>query len=68
MDNNSIILTAGGVLLGLIIGFIIAKVLEKNKASKLIKDEMSAYLKEMEQVIDDQIEKVDIKSPINEAW
>ena len=38
MDNNSIILTAGGVLLGLIIGFIIAKVLEKNKASKLIKD------------------------------
>ena len=38
MDNNSIILIAGGILLGLIIGFIVAKVLEKNKASKLIKD------------------------------
>ena len=32
------ILTAGGILLGLIVGFIIAKVLEKNKASKIIKD------------------------------
>lgn len=38
METNSIILVAGGVLLGLIIGFIIAKVLEKNKASKFIKD------------------------------
>ncbi len=38
MDTNSIIFTAGGVLLGLILGFIIAKALEKNKASKLIKD------------------------------
>ncbi len=49
MDNNSIILTVGGLLLGLIIGFIIAKVLEKNKASKLIKDakrKASSILKE----------------------
>ncbi|MCF7569347.1 ribonuclease Y [Sabulilitoribacter arenilitoris] len=38
MEINSIILTAGGVLLGLILGFIIAKVLEKNKASKLIRE------------------------------
>lgn len=38
MEINSIILTAGGILLGLIIGFIIAKMLEKNKASKLIRD------------------------------
>ena len=38
MDNNSIILIAGGILLGLIVGFIIAKALEKNKASKLIKE------------------------------
>ncbi len=38
MDTNSIILTAGGVLLGLIVGFIIAKTFEKNRASKLIKE------------------------------
>lgn len=38
MEINSIILTVGGILLGLVIGFIIAKVLEKNKASKLIRD------------------------------
>ncbi|WP_034044852.1 ribonuclease Y [Wocania ichthyoenteri] len=38
MEINSIILTAGGILLGLILGFIIAKMLEKNKASKLIRD------------------------------
>jgi len=35
--ENSIILTIGGTLLGIIIGFIIAKVLERNNASKLIK-------------------------------
>ncbi|MFD1615130.1 ribonuclease Y [Gelatiniphilus marinus] len=38
MEINSILLMAGGVLLGLIIGFVIAKMLEKNKASKLIRD------------------------------
>ena len=36
--DNTIILIVGGILLGAIIGFIVAKVLEKNKASKLIRD------------------------------
>ena len=36
--DNSIILIAGGVLLGLVVGFIIAKFIEKGNASKLIKD------------------------------
>lgn len=36
--DNSIILIAGGVILGLVIGFIIAKTLEKNHASKLVKE------------------------------
>ncbi|WP_142785669.1 ribonuclease Y [Changchengzhania lutea] len=47
--NNSIILIAGGVLLGLIIGFIIAKILERNNASKFLKQakkSASAILKE----------------------
>jgi len=35
MDN--LIIIAGGLLLGIIIGYIIAKVLERNNASKLIK-------------------------------
>ncbi|GGD08195.1 ribonuclease Y [Hyunsoonleella pacifica] len=35
--DNSIILIVGGVIVGLIIGFIIAKTMEKNNASKLIK-------------------------------
>lgn len=35
--DNPIILIAGGILLGLLIGFIGAKVMEKNNASKLIK-------------------------------
>ncbi|GAA4952297.1 ribonuclease Y [Algibacter agarivorans] len=35
--DNSIIFAVGGVILGLIIGFIIAKGIEKNNASKLIK-------------------------------
>jgi len=35
--DNSIILIIGGVLLGIIVGFIIAKALERNNASKLIK-------------------------------
>ncbi|WP_242131921.1 ribonuclease Y [Aestuariivivens marinum] len=36
--DNSIILIAGGVLLGLVVGFIIAKTIEKGNASKLIRD------------------------------
>ena len=47
--ENPIILIIGGILLGLIIGFIIAKSLEKNNASKLIKDakrSATAILKE----------------------
>ncbi len=36
--DNSIIFAVGGVLLGLIIGFVISKILEKNNASKLIKE------------------------------
>ncbi|KAB1070727.1 ribonuclease Y [Tamlana haliotis] len=36
--DNSIIFAVGGVILGLVIGFIIAKTLEKNNASKLIKE------------------------------
>lgn len=36
--NNSIIFAVGGVVLGLIIGFIIAKTLEKSNASKLVKE------------------------------
>jgi len=36
--DSAIIFAIGGVILGLIIGFVIAKTLEKNNASKLIKD------------------------------
>ena len=36
--ENSIIFAVGGAILGLVIGFIIAKTLEKNNASKLIKE------------------------------
>ena len=36
--DNSIILIVGGILLGLIAGFFIAKSIEKSNASKLIKD------------------------------
>ncbi|ALJ04232.1 ribonuclease Y [Pseudalgibacter alginicilyticus] len=36
--DNSIILITGGLLLGVIIGYVIAKAMEKNNASKLIKD------------------------------
>ena len=36
--DNSIIFVVGAVILGLIIGFIISKALEKNNASKLIKE------------------------------
>ncbi|MAB49066.1 MULTISPECIES: ribonuclease Y [Winogradskyella] len=36
MDTNTILYIVGGVVLGLIIGYVIAKSLEKGKASKLI--------------------------------
>ena len=36
--DNSIIFAVGGVVLGLIVGFIISKTLEKNNASKLVKE------------------------------
>ena len=36
--DKSIIFAAGGVVLGLIIGFVISKILEKNNASKLVKE------------------------------
>ncbi|TDU40249.1 ribonuclease Y [Gelidibacter sediminis] len=36
--ENTILLIVGGVVLGIILGYIIAKVLEKNNASKLIKN------------------------------
>jgi len=47
MDNTIVIV--GGILLGIIIGFIVAKVLERNNASKVIKSakkSASAILKE----------------------
>ncbi|WP_435139443.1 ribonuclease Y [Formosa sp. A9] len=47
--DNSIILIAGGTLLGVIIGFIIAKTLEKNNASKVI----SGAKSEAEKIIKD---------------
>ncbi|WP_066225718.1 ribonuclease Y [Formosa haliotis] len=47
--ENSIILIAGGALLGVIIGFIIAKTLEKNNASKVLSDARS----EAEKIIKD---------------
>lgn len=38
MDTNTIIMIAGGVVLGIILGYIIAKSLEKSNASKVISD------------------------------
>lgn len=38
MDTNIILMIVGVLVLGLVLGFIIAKSLEKNKASKLIND------------------------------
>ncbi|WP_223033532.1 ribonuclease Y [Hanstruepera marina] len=35
--DNTILIIVGGILLGIIIGFIVAKVLERNNASKLVK-------------------------------
>lgn len=38
METNTILLIVGGIILGLVIGFIVAKSLEKSNASKLIKN------------------------------
>lgn len=38
MDTNTILLIVGGVVLGVILGYIVAKTLEKNNASKLVKN------------------------------
>ena len=38
MDSNTILLIVGGIVLGIVVGYIIAKLLEKNKASKLIRE------------------------------
>jgi len=38
MDTNTILLIVGGIILGLVVGFIVAKSLEKSNASKLIKN------------------------------
>ncbi len=49
METNTILLIVGGIILGLIIGFFIAKTLEKSNASKLIKNakkEASSIIKE----------------------
>ncbi|WP_425075609.1 ribonuclease Y [Psychroserpens sp. S379A] len=49
MEANTILMIVGGVVLGIILGYIIAKSLEKNNASKLIKDaknEANSILKE----------------------
>ncbi len=40
----------------------------KYDASKLIEEEMSSYLKTLESDIDDQIEKVDLLTPVSQAW
>jgi len=37
MDTNTILLIVGGIILGLVIGYIIAKSLEKSNASKIVK-------------------------------
>ncbi|MBO6607300.1 ribonuclease Y [Psychroserpens sp.] len=49
MDTNTIIMIVGAVVLGLVLGYIIAKALEKKNASKMIKDaksEANSILKE----------------------
>ena len=38
MDSNTILLIVGGIVLGIVVGYIVAKYLEKNKASKLIRE------------------------------
>ncbi|MCK0124690.1 ribonuclease Y [Gelidibacter sp. F2691] len=47
--ENTILLIVGGAILGIILGFVIAKTLEKNNASKLIKnaqDESNSIIKQ----------------------
>jgi len=49
METNTILLIVGSIVVGLIIGFIITKTLEKNNASKLVKNaksEAASILKE----------------------
>jgi len=49
MDTNTILMIVGGVVLGIVLGYIIAKALEKNNASKLVKnaeDEAKLILKQ----------------------
>jgi len=49
MEQNTILLIVGDLVLGLILGYILAKILEKNNASKLIKEakgEANAIIKE----------------------
>lgn len=49
MVTNTILLIVGGAVLGIILGYIIAKILEKNNASKIIKtaqDEASSLIRQ----------------------
>jgi ribonuclease Y len=49
MEQNTILLIVGGLVLGTILGYILAKILERNNASKLIKEaksEANVILKE----------------------
>jgi len=49
MEQNTILMIVGGLVLGTVLGYILAKILEKNNASKLIKDaksEANAIIKE----------------------
>ena len=49
MEQNTILLIVGGLVLGTILGYILTKILEKNNASKLIKEaknEANVILKE----------------------
>lgn len=49
MDTNTILLIVGGAVLGIILGYITAKILEKNNASKIIKtaqDEASSLIRQ----------------------
>ncbi len=38
MDQNTILIIVGSVVFGIVVGYLIAKLLEKNKASKLIRE------------------------------
>lgn len=49
MEQNTILMIVGGLVLGTILGYILAKLLERNNASKLIKDaknEANSIIKE----------------------